>query len=166
MRRALILNKACAATATVCLSLAYLLSGYWLIILVFLAMTLFWKLLKNRSIFRTSSALLALFVVLAAIGVTVDLSTPLILIASTAALTNWDLTNFVHSVTDNQREEMKQRLENFHLRSLAVASSAGLLLSLITSYANFELPFGVALLLVLIAIGGITYGLQPLAKNL
>jgi hypothetical protein len=166
MRRALILNKACAATSAVCLSLAYLLSGYWLIILVFLAMTLFWKLLKNWSIFRTSSALLALFVVVAAIGVTLDLSTPLILIAGTAALTSWDLTNFVESATDNQRAETKRRLENFHLRSLAIASSAGLLLSLITSYANFELPFGVTLLLVLIAIGGITYGLQPLAKNL
>lgn len=166
MRRALILNKACATTATVCLSLAYLLYGYWLIILVFLAMTLFWKLLKNRSIFRTSSALLALFVVLAAIGVTLDLSTPLILIAVTAALTSWDLTNFVQSVTDNQREETKRRLEGFHLRSLAVASSAGLLLSLIASYASFELPFGVTLLLVLIAMGGITYGVQSLAKNL
>lgn len=166
MRRALILNKACAATATVCLSLAYLLSGYWLIILVFLAMTLFWMLLKNGSIFRTSSALLALFVVLAAIGVTLDLSTPLVLIAVTAALTSWDLTNFVESVTDNQREETKRRLEGFHLRSLAVASSAGLLVSLIASYASFELPFGVMLLLGLIAIGGITYGLQSLAKNL
>ena len=166
MRRALILNKVCAATATVCLSLAYLLSGYWLIILVFLAMTLFWKLLKNGSIFRTSSALLALFVVVAAIGVTVDLSTPLILIASTAALISWDLTNFVESVTDNQREETKRRLEGFHLRSLAVASSAGLLVSLIASYASFELPFGVMLLLGLIAMGGITYGLQSFAKNL
>lgn len=166
MRRALILNKACAATATVCLSLAYLLSGYWLIILVFLAMTLFWMLLKNGSIFRTSSALLALFVVLAAIGVTLDLSTPLVLIAVTAALTSWDLTNFVQSVTDNQREETKRRLEGFHLRSLAVASSAGLLVSLIASYASFELPFGVMLLLGLITIGGITYGLQSLAKNL
>lgn len=166
MRRALILNKACAATSTVCLSLAYILSGYWLIILVFLAMTLFWMLLKNGSIFRTSSALLALFVVLAAIGVTLDLSTPLILIAVTAALTSWDLTNFVQSVTDNQREETKRRLEGFHLRSLAVASSAGLLVSLIASYASFELPFGVMLLLGLIAIGGLTYGLQPLAKNL
>lgn len=166
MKRALIVNKACVATSTVCLSLAYILSGYWLIILFFLAMTLLWKLLKNGSLFRTSSTLLALFVVLAAVGVTLNLSTPLILIAGTAALTSWDLTNFVQSVTDNQPEEPKRRLESFHLRSLAVASSAGLLLSLIASYASFELPFGVTLLLVLIAMGGITYGLQSLAKNL
>jgi hypothetical protein len=165
MKRLLIINRACVLTAVGSLSLAYLLAGYWQILLAFSAMSVFWILLKRWSVFRTSSALLSMFVLLTAIGVTLNLSILLILIACTAALAGWDLANFTESGVGNQRSEAELRLERTHLRSLAMAIFAGLSVAFISSSMNFQIPFWVTIFLVLIAIGCLTYGMQSLVKN-
>src|SRR5512145_3214125 len=122
-----ILNILCVLTSVASLSLAFCLAGYWWIILAVLGMMLFWLLMKGRSIFRTSSALLSIFICLAVLGVTVDLSMPLLLIACAAALAGWDLTNFGQDLIGNHR------VEKDHLRSLGLAASTGLLLAFFSS---------------------------------
>ena len=52
-----------------------------------------------------------------------------------------------------------------HLRSLAATSGAGLSLALVSSYLNLHYPFGVTVLLVLLAMGAITYGMQFLTEK-
>ena len=165
MKRYVILNLVCVLIAVASLSLAYILAGYWFIIPASLAMALFWVTVKGWSVFRSSSVLLTIFVVLAAIAVIVDALIPLILIACTTALASWDLTNFAQSLSDDRRLEVSLPVEKNHLRSLSIAASIGLTLALITSYVSFKLPFIVTLVLVLIAIGCLTYGLQPLGKD-
>jgi hypothetical protein len=141
------------------LSLAFCLAGYWWIILAVLGMMLFWLLMKGRSIFRTSSALLSIFICLAVLGVTVDLAMPLLLIACAAALAGWDLTNFGQDLIGNQR------VEKDHLRSLGLAASTGLLLAFFSSSISLRIPFEVTWALVLTAVGSLIYGLQSLRRN-
>ena len=50
------------------LGTGYMLSGYWLIMPVFLAMTIFWIIMKKRSLFWSASSLLLIDLALAIIG--------------------------------------------------------------------------------------------------
>jgi hypothetical protein len=58
------------------------------------------------------------------------------------------------------------RLERYHLRSLAAAASLGLILAWISSYANLQISFAATVLLVLLAVGSLTYyGLQTMVDR-
>jgi hypothetical protein len=83
--------------AAACLGAGYILGGTWLILPAFLGMALFWVVMKKRSVFWSASGLLVVYVFLAAIGVTVNLSLPLMVIGINASLASWDLTHFSRS---------------------------------------------------------------------
>lgn len=155
-----IINKICVLASIACLGLAYLLSGYWIILFLFLAMAIFWIVMKRWSIFQSASSLLAIYMVLAAIGIALNLPVLLVAPGCVAALASWDLTNFGQEVGDKQSTETRLPIERCHLRSLAVAAFVGSILALISSYANLQIPFVVIVFLVLIAVGSLTYGLQ------
>jgi len=144
MIRSIILTV-CLIITTVCLGAGYILAGYWLILPVFLAMLLFWIFTKNQPVFITASSLLVVFVILAVIGITADLSLILMIVACIAALVSWDLMQFKYS--------------------LGLAAFAGLTLALISSYINMQFPFVLILLLVLTTVGGLIYGMQYILKK-
>ncbi|MBN1668681.1 MAG: hypothetical protein JW862_16425 [Anaerolineales bacterium] len=140
-----------------CLSAAYLLAGYWQIIPILLLLALLWGFTCSRSRFWAASSLLIAFVILAAYGALNDLWLPLIILACTGALAAWDLLQFDPPAAGDA-------LESQHLRALAGAIVAGLLLALFSASLNLHLSFGVIVILVLIAIGGIFYGIQAIIK--
>ena len=165
MKSYVIIQTICLLASIICLGLPYVLAGDWLIMLFFLAMATFWILMKKRSVFWSASVLLLTFVFLAAVGVLANFSTPLMVIACTAALACWDLTNFGRSVVVGEPLETVLRLERHHLQSLGLAVSGGLILAFGSSYLSLQIPFLGMVILVLFAVGSLTYGLQSLIKK-
>ena len=159
----IILNVSLLISAC-CLGAGYVLGGYWLIAVISFVATIFWLFTKTRLSFLSVSSLLSIYVVLAAIGVIVNLSIPLMILGCTAALVAWDLIFLDQSMVDNSPYETKVPLERYHLQSLAVAISASLLLTFISSYLNLQFQFGVMIFLAVAAVGFITYGLQRIRK--
>jgi hypothetical protein len=160
-----ITNTICLMIAAACLGAGYILGGYWLILPACLGTALFWVVMKKRSVFWSASGLLVVYFFLAAIGVTVNLSLPLMMIGCTAALASWDLTRFNQGLVGNPLLENKARLEKHHLQSLAMMFGASLSLALISSLFNLRFPFGVIVFLAVIAVGGLTYGIQYVSKK-
>jgi hypothetical protein len=86
-------------------------------------------------------------------------------IGCTTGLASWDLTRFNQSVVGNPPLETKSSLEKYHLQSLALMFGASLSLELISSSINLRFPFGVIVFLAVIAVGGLTYGIQYISKK-
>lgn len=151
---------ACRVMSLGSLGAGYILSGYWLILPVFLVMGIFWLIMNRHSRFWPASSLLLIDVALAVIGVTLNLSIYLMVIGCTTALACWDLTHFKHTLIYNPPQGTDARLEKYRLQSLAAAAFTGLVLALISSYINLQFSFGVTVLLVLTAMGFLTFGAQ------
>ncbi|MFC1936041.1 hypothetical protein ACFLYP_00080 [Chloroflexota bacterium] len=162
--RSLILNI-CLIISTVCLSAGYLFAGYWQIVPASLVLIIFWILTKKRSVFWSSSSILVAYVILAAIGITANLSLVLMISASTTALASWDLIQFNQSLFGNPLRKTNAPLEKNHLCSLALAASVGMALALISSFINLSFSFGVMILLVLMAMGCLIYCMQYIMKK-
>lgn len=160
-----ILKKIFFVASIACLGLPYILSGNWITLIIFLAMTFLGTIMKKWSVFWSTSSLLFIDVFFAAIGVVVHLPVLLMVGGCTSALVSWDLTNFGQGMVKLQRLEAVERLERYHLQSLLIAISLGLILALISSYANLQISFGATVLFVLIAVGCLTFGLQTLIKK-
>jgi len=162
--RTIILNI-CLIISTGCLGTGYILAGYWLILPALLAMVLFWIFTKDQPVFWSASSLLVVIVILAAIGITVDLSLTLMIIACTTALVSWDLIQFNQSMVGNSLRKTNASVEKYRLHSLALAASTGLMLVLISSYINLQFTFGLIVFLVLIAMGCLVGSMQYIMKK-
>jgi len=155
----------CLTISTGCLVAGYVIAGYWLILPVLCVMPLFWIYTKSRSVFWSASSLLLIYIVLAAIGIIAGIPMMLMIIGCTTALASWDLTQLKQSILENARLKTGTSFEKYHLRSLALSLSAGIVLSFASVYINLQLPFGVIVFLTLLAISGLTYSVQFMKKR-
>lgn len=155
----------CLIISTGCLGVGYLLAEQWLILPVLLTLLLFWIFTRNKFSFWSASSLLCAYVLLAAIGVMEGLSSILMVVACTVALLCWDLILFNQSIVTNSLPKPKASLEKYHLGSLAVAASAGLMLALLSSLINLHIPFVGVTFLVLMTMGCLLYSVQYLTKK-
>jgi hypothetical protein len=160
-----ILLNTCLILTTGCLGAGYLLAGYWPILPVLLVIFLFWIFARKRPVFWPASSFLLAYVFLAAIGITADVSLILMMAACTGALLCWDLMLFNQSVVTSSPPKPNASLEKYHLQSLALAASAGLMLALLSSFINLHFPFVLIVLLVLMAMGCLLYGTQYILKK-
>lgn len=151
--------------STGCLAAGYLIAGYWMIVPALLLLVISWVFSSQRSAFWLAAVSLLGYVILAAVGIIVNLSLVLMIIACTLALVNWELIQFKHSTARNSQARSNSALEKYHQRSLALAASSGLALALFSSFINIQLPFGVVALLVLIAMGFLVYGMRYISIN-
>ena len=161
-----IIQRICLLTSIAALGLPFIFAEYWPIVLFFLAMAGFWFIMKKRSAFWSASIVFITFILLAGVGVLANLSTPLMIIACIAALAWWDLTNFRRSIILGQPLETRLLLERDHLQSLVLAISAGLTLAFVSSYLNLQISFVGMVLIVGFTIGGLTYAMHTLEKNI
>lgn len=145
------------------LAAGYFLSGYWQILPVLFVMLIFGILTKKR--FWSASGLLLVHIVLAAIGVIAGLPAGLMILTCIAALVSWDLAQFEQSLVGNSHLETSISLEIQHMHALALTALTGLLLALMSAYIDLQLPFGVIVSLVLIAMGGLVYSMQYIVKK-
>jgi hypothetical protein len=148
-----------------CFTAGYFLAGYWLILPLLIVLAAAWIFAYQRPTFWLSAVSLVGAVILAAVGIVLDLSPVLMVIACTMALVSWELIHFKHNTTKNTPAAHRSDLEKHHLRSLVSAASAGLTLALLTMLVNLQLPFGIVALLVLIAMGSLVYGMQLITKK-
>lgn len=165
MKSYIITQNICLLTSITCLGIPYTLAGYWPIVLFFPAMVAFWIIMKKSRLFWSASILLIFFVLLAAVGVLANLSTPLMIIASSAALAWWDLTNFGQSIVIGQSPETRLLFERAHWQSLVLAISAGLILAFVSSSLDLQISFLGTVLLVVFTTGCLSYAMQSLVKK-
>lgn len=165
MKTHALVHNLCLVSSIACLALAYLPAGYWSILAGFLAMILFWIILRKWSTLWAASSLLFISVFLAAMGVVMNLSVPLLAVGCAFALASWDLTHFGGHRLDQENPEARGRLERQHLRSLAMASSLGLAFAFLSLYLRLQIPFLITVVLVLIAVGALTHGLQSIFRR-
>ena len=162
--RTLILNIG-LTISTGSLGVGYFLAGYWQIVPVLFGILFFGVLImKTQPVVSLSSSFLLAYIVLAVIGVVADLSVELMIIACTFALVSWDLMLFEHSIVGDSAFQTNTSLEKHHLRSLTVATAAGLLLAFASLYVRLRLPFGVIVSLALIVTGFLTYSVQHISS--
>jgi hypothetical protein len=146
--------------------MGYVLAGYWLILPVFGLMVLLWFPANKRSPFLSVSVFLSVFVILAAVGITLSVPANLMIIACTAALVSWDLLLFGQSASEDTPSKADSLLEKYHLQALALTASAGLVIALIIRYIHLQLSFTITALLSLAAVGCLTYGLRYIINKL
>jgi hypothetical protein len=159
-----VIGTACTALSVICLGLAYMREGRWWILAVLAAMSIFWLAMKRWSLFGSASALLLIYLAAAATGVLTNLPVPLLVTGCTFALVSWDLALFSEKMETNPSSPLAALMERAHLRSLAGACGGGLLLALLSTAIHVDLPFIIVLLLVLLAVGGVVFGLRTLQK--
>lgn len=155
----------CLAISSGCLAAGYILAGYWLIFLAFPLMLIAWLLTYKRSTYLSASILLSGNVILASVGIIADLSSALMVIACTTALVSWDLLQLDQSASGYPLGKKNGALEKYHLNSLALAASTGLILSLISANISLQFPFVLIAILVLLAAGSLIYSMQYIVNK-
>jgi len=143
----------------------YLVAGYWMVLPALLGMGLLYLLASRGSDFRAASVLLLGSIILSAIGIMARLASSLMLVGSISALAAWDLMLFNQKMRDIEHREGSALLEQYHIRSLAIALAAGCLLSLAAGNITLNLPFAVVLLLCVLAIGGLFLGIHASTRD-
>ena len=84
----------CLIISLTSLGVGYILDGNWLIMPAIFVMLILWLITRNRSANWSASRLLFIYVLLAAIGVAVNLSLPLMVIGCTTALASLGIVSF------------------------------------------------------------------------
>ena len=150
--------------ASAVLSLGYAWSG-WLIGAIPLAA---WGLLGLVGLWRgwdwVGSASLVLFVLAAAIGFLLNLGPGWMLVGLVTALVCWDLDHFVQRLRDVE-EAQRPGLERAHLLRLVPLVLAGLVLGGAALVVRTRLGFGLALLLGLLLVIGLSQTIGPMVRR-
>ena len=154
----------CLILSACSLSIGYILAGYWLIFVLFPLMAVVWIYSYHRAVSWASSSLMIIHIILSAIGIIAGFSTTLMIISGTTALAWWDLLQFNQSKTENSSAEPGRLLDKYHLKSLGTTIAVGLILALISANMNLRLPFGVSVILILMATGGLIFGIQHIVN--
>jgi len=161
----LIIKNICLVISIVCLGYAYILAGYWLIMPALAAMVFFWIIMKKWSVIWSASGLLSIYVLLAAIGVVIDLPLILMAVGCISALASWDFVHFDQSMIGNPPIGTVERLAKKHLQSLTAMFGLSLFLTIAGSSFSLRFPFGVVVFLVLLATGCLTYAVKYIKKS-
>jgi hypothetical protein len=165
MRLTFIARNACLLASTLCLAAAYMLVGYWEILLGILAVALFWTVARKWSPFWPASSLLAIYLMLATAGVVLKAPVLLMVTGCVFALACWDLTDFAESLVGNASLSARALMEKRHLQSLAITVGISLFLATLSIWFDLHLPFGVIVVLVLLVTGFLLYGVYHLRNS-
>lgn len=101
----------------------------------------------------------------AAVGAWMELYRWLLLIGLIAALSAWDLDAFARRLSSVDAVEQEQALKRRHLQRLLVVDALGLLLGVSALTVQIRLSFGLALVLALIALVGLSRALGFLGRG-
>ncbi len=155
----------CLIISTGCLAIGYILAGYWLILFLFPLIVFIWVFTNKQSTFWSNSSILLIFVMFAAVGIIAELSLALMIISCTTALVCWDLIQFKSSIAGNSHDNKNLFLEQYHLKSLALAASGGLILTLISANLSLHIPFIIIVFLALATMVSLIYGMPFTVKK-
>ncbi len=156
MRADALLRNTCLLASIACLSGAYLVSGYWLILPLIAAVAVFRLALRRSSAFWRSSSLLVSYVAIAAVGVQLGLSELLLVLGMAAALAAWDLANFAESLNIAADPKFEPGMWRSHYQSLFPALGVGILLASAASIVQLSLPFALVAAVALALVASLT----------
>lgn len=145
----------CLAISAVCLFLGYYPASSWQVLAALVVMAVLWFFARKSTSLWPTSAILTIYLLVAAGGLLAGYSTYLLIIGSVAALSCWDLALFNQSLAGDQQQAHVGVLEKNHLQSLGLAALIGLILVIAGLQIRLTLPFGVIVLLVLLALFGL-----------
>jgi hypothetical protein len=160
-----ILIIACLTISTGCLTVGYIFAGIWQMVLLFPILLILWLLTYKQSIYLSASIFLIGFVTLATLGILLDFPVGLMTIACVTALISWELLLFDQSNVENSPDKSNSLREKYHLKSMSLTATVGLILALISANVSLRIPFIVVIILVLIFIGCLIYGVQFVVKK-
>jgi hypothetical protein len=159
------LSRLFIALAALLLAVGFWVSGFLqisiaLVTLVAIALVFLW-----RGWGWYLSILLVLYIVSAAAGFYVEVLPAWSLLGALAILLAWDLEHFASRIKKAARVESIASLTRAHLGRLGAVSLTSLLLVMLTYLIQVRLTFGIAVLLALLAILGLSQGIAYLRRT-
>lgn len=146
------------------LAAGYLRSRVWVILLFVLTISLLFFVARRRSVDQAASVLLAGAVVLASVGVIIQMSLILMPVGCIGALASWDIMLFSQTTTLVAKRDDFVLLDRRHYWSLAIAIGGGTLFSLTAGNLTLNLPFIMTLVLCAVALGGVYFGTRHIVE--
>jgi hypothetical protein len=156
---------ACLTISTGCLTVGYIFAGIWQIVLLFPLLLILWLLTYKQSTYLSASIFLIGFVIIAALGILLDFSVILMIFGCVTALVSWELFQFAQNNMGNSLDKNNFLREKYHLTSLVLTASLGLILALMSANVSLRIPFIVVGFLVLIFMGCLIYGIQFVVRK-
>ncbi len=138
-----------------CLAFGFAMVAQWAAIAAVLTSLLAWLSGWRWSSVWPPSAALVVSISLAAAGLLAGASPLLMLLSVTPTLGVWDLMLLDQTVTSSSPGKTLALLEQKHYGSLARALGLGLLAALASRVIRFQIPFGVIILLAILAFFGL-----------
>jgi hypothetical protein len=151
--------------ATGALGLGHGLNGSWSIVIVIAVLGALWLVGQWRGWGWTASVELVCSVIIAAVGLGMRPRDGWMLAGMAGALSAWDLHHFAQRLRGSGQVEGTRALERRHFQRLLVVTGAGLLLGTVALGAKVELGFGIALLLGVLAVLGLTRATRFLRRQ-
>jgi hypothetical protein len=145
----------CLVISAICLLLGYLPAGGLQVLAALTVMAVFGFFTRRSTYQWPTFAILTAYLLIAAGGLLAGLSPYLLIIGSVAALCAWDLALFDQSLVGDQHQILASVLEKKHLQSLGLVALLGLILVIAGLQIRLTLPFGVIVLIVLLALFGL-----------
>lgn len=128
--------------ATFLLATGYASKGLWPWFFLIIAFGIFWLFGQKRMWDWIASFGLIFFVIAAARGIFMDISTGWLLLSVVATIAAWDLDYFVRRFRRVGRVEKPHDLEQRHLKRLMSVAALGLLLGGVAIVVKVQLNFG------------------------
>jgi len=108
-----------------------------------------WLILNINNKESPNSLLFLFFIGLAIVGSLRDIPTPLMLLAVSATLVAWDLSQLQARISTEEENAAKTLLEVKHLQKLAISTSGGFLAALIPVFVQVQISFVTVLIIIL-----------------
>ncbi len=160
--RLMLISTTLAASA---LTLGYALNGLWGGALLILALGILWLMGQRYGWGWMASVALVVFMGAAAIGLQLRWGVGWALLGMMAALSAWDLDHFAQRLARAGQAGQARELERQHLRRLLLVDGLGLLLAAIALGLQVKLDFGLACILGLLAIVGLSQAIRFLRRE-
>lgn len=151
--------------AMAALALGYGLGGVWIGVGLVLVVGVLWFTGRWLGWGWVASVGLALWIAAAAVGLWVGLGAGWMLVGVVAALSAWDLDHFIQRLGAAGRVEHDVAMERAHLGRLLAVDAAGLALGGLALTVRVRLGFGLALVLALVAVWGLSRAVRFLQQG-
>jgi hypothetical protein len=147
------------------LAAAYGLSGFWVPAIAILLMGVLWIGSQRTRWTWLGWLMMALFSAAAAAGALLGLRPTLLVVGLVGALSAWDLDGLASQLERVDAVERECVLKRRHLRRLLVVDGVGVVCAILALTIRVTVSFGVALMLGLIAILGLSRAIGFLQRE-
>ena len=155
----------CLTVSMLCLAVSYGIAGQWLGAFIAILTGLAWLPARKYPASGLPFICLVVSVGLAMVGLLIG-SLPLLIICGSAfALAVWDLIFLDDTLGTNSPGEQTRQYENKHLQTLALALGSGLIVTFVGRFLNFQIPFIVMMLFVVLVIFGLEHIWSTIKKR-